>query len=404
MRTPIDGARCTIGPTDAASGARGRSAAVVVALAVALAGAGCAPVAVLPYVADRPPTVTLPIAQAGIEDARAGFAAVFAAQRRAAGAGAGGTGADTVSWLNGLGSAAAAPAREGADEAVRALERAFAARAAGTAVLIVPGLFGDCVGDQSLPFGDGVVRDPDRNLTQAYAQYRDLGLRTIRAVPLRGRASSAHNAGRLATEIRAETARAGVDRVVLVAYSKGVADTLQALTALERDGGVPKAVSALVSIAGVVMGTPIADSLEWLYGSISPHVDPLRCTPSDGHDLGSVTRRERIAWLAANPPPPRVRYYSVVAHAPGDAIAPPLRPFYRQLAAIDPRNDGQMLASDALLPGSVLLAEARADHWDVALPRDRHPNPLMRALASGRVYPREALLRALIKWVVSATP
>src|SRR5690606_17659502 len=64
MRTPIDGARCTIGPTDAASGARGRSAAVVVALAVALAGAGCAPVAVLPYVADRPPTVTLPIAQA----------------------------------------------------------------------------------------------------------------------------------------------------------------------------------------------------------------------------------------------------------------------------------------------------------------------------------------------------
>ena len=402
MTTPTDGAPRAIGPTDAASGACGRPAALVLALAVALAGAGCAPVAVLPYLADRPPTVTLPLAQAGIEDARARFAAVFAAELRAAGAG--GTGADPASWLNGLRSAAAAPARQGADEAVRALERAFAARASGTAVLVVPGLFGDCVGDQSLPFGDGVVRDPDRNLTQAYAQYGDLGLRAIRAVPLRGRASSAHNAGQLATEIRAETARAGVDRVVLVAYSKGVADTLQALTALERDGGVPQGVSALVSIAGVVMGTPIADSLEWLYGSISPHVDPLRCTPSDGHDLGSVTRRERIAWLAANPPPPRVRYYSVVAHAPGDAIAPPLRPFYRQLAAIDPHNDGQMLASDALLPGSVLLAEARADHWDVALPRDRHPNPLMRALASGRAYPREALLRALIKWVVAAVP
>jgi hypothetical protein len=44
------------------------------------------------------------------------------------------------------------------------------------------------------------------------------------------------------------------------------------------------------------------------------------------------------------------------------------------LSEWDERNDGQVLAVDAVLPGSTLLAEARADHWDVALPRDRHPS------------------------------
>jgi hypothetical protein len=46
----------------------------------------------------------------------------------------------------------------------------------------------------------------------------------------------------------------------------------------------------------------------------------------------------------------------------------------------------------------------RADHWDVALPRDRHPDAMMRALTSGRGYPREALFRATLKWVVTTAP
>jgi hypothetical protein len=85
-------------------------------------------------------------------------------------------------------------------------------------------------------------------------------------------------------------------------------------------------------------------------------------------------------------------------------MAPLLRVTARQLAAIDPRNDGQLLASDALLPGSTLLAELHADHWDVALPRDRHPNEMLRALTSGRGFPREALFRTTLKWVVGTAP
>jgi hypothetical protein len=63
---------------------------------------------------------------------------------------------------------------------------------------------------------------------------------------------------------------------------------------------------------------------------------------------------------------------------------------------IDPRNDGQVLADDALLPGSTLLAEPQADHWALALPFERHPQAWLRAMAAPP-YPREALFRALVK-------
>lgn len=53
------------------------------------------------------------------------------------------------------------------------------------------------------------------------------------------------------------------------------------------------------------------------------------------------------------------------------------------------------------LLGRVLESAAARD---VALPRARHPNPLVRSLGSGRGYPREALLRALLWWVIGAEP
>jgi hypothetical protein len=280
------------------------------------------------------------------------------------------------------------------------LDTAFTTRAPTTAVLIVPGLFGDCVGAQSVPFGDGVPRTTAADAAAPYRQYDDLGLREIRLLPVLGRASTAVNGRLLADAIRAEAARPDRDRLVLVGYSKGVPDLLEAIALLQREGGVPAKLEAIVSVAGAVMGTPLADRYLSAYETLSPHVTPFDCTPSQGGELASLTRRERIAQLAANPLPASVGYYVVVAHAPVDEMSLPLRITARWLAAIDPRNDGQLLASDAVLPGSTLLAEARVDHWDIALPRDRHPDARVRALTSGRGYPREALFRAVVRWAV----
>lgn len=362
------------------------------ALAAALSIAACAPTALLPYRSGDAPTVTLPLALAGVRDERVAFAALFDEELRAAGR----RGADEVArWLHGVaGSAAVSP------DAFTAMRAGFAARARSTSVLIVPGLFGDCLSAQSVPFGDGVLRKVETSPVESYRQYQDLGLLAVRMVPLPGRASSEANGQRLADLIRTEAVAPGVQRIVLVAYSKGLPDALHALAFLQREGEVLAKVAALVSVAGAVMGTPLADYLQDPYDALSPWFKPLDCTDAQGGDLASLTRRERVAWLSAHPPPASLAYYSIVAHAPPEQMASPLRATAAWLATVDPRNDGQLVASDTILPGSTLLAEARSDHWDVALPRNRDPNAWMRAMTSGRDFPREALFRATLVWVL----
>lgn len=371
---------------------RSALASLAALAALAFLGAGCAPVGLLAYRPDDPLLVSVPLAQAAVRDERAAFAALFQHELQAQDAAA-----DLRQWLHGV---QAVDAGAAAAAAQRLSQRAAPWRA-GTVVLVVPGLFGDCVDRQSVPFGDGRVRPREIERVQAYAGYADLGLRSIRSVDLPGRASTQVNGQRLADLIRAEAAQPGVERLVLVAYSKGVPDVQQALRLLQQQGGVPPALVALVSMAGAVAGTPLADQFEGLYERLAPHVDPLDCSPSQGHEVASISRRERVQWLAANPPVPGPAYYSVVAYAQRDEVAPPLRLPHDLLNRVDPRNDGQMIAADAILPGSTLLATARSDHWDLALPRDRHPDALMRGLSSGRHFPREALLRATLTWVLA---
>lgn len=375
---------------------------------VALACAGCAPLQ--PSAPGDPvsstlvalqreslvATVTLPVSMAGIADSRQAFAALFDETLRTRGAT---VGAHDDPWLHGVW-----PRTGDHTNQLGTLKGAFRERAASTSVLLVPGMFGDCVDTQSVPFGDGLTRPRDSSAVDAYRQYADLGLLGIRLILLPGRVSSTTNGTLVAQAIRNEAARAGVQRIVLIGYSKGTADAMEALAQLQAAGGIPTAVKAMVSVSGLVMGTPIADRFERWYEAVSPLVQPFDCSPSDGHELASVTRRERVAWLAANPLPIGLRYYSITAYAGREEIAPLLRPAFDRLSAFDARNDGQLLASDAILPRSALLAEARADHWDVALPRDRHPSAFMRSLGSGRVYPREALFRAAIQWVVGDSP
>lgn len=359
--------------------------------ALAMSGllAGCASTGLLSYRPDDPLTATLPLSLSGVRDERLPFAVLFGRELKAAS-----PQARIEDWLHGVTAADAADASW-----LRALDGRFAARAGHTSVLLVPGLFGDCVDDQSVPFGDGVPRPREEQREGAYAGYADLGLAGLRLVPLPGRMSSAHNGALLASAIRAEAARPGVDRIVLVAYSKGVPDALVALRELAPSGRLDLRLD-LVSVAGAVMGTPLADYFQPLYDAVSPRVEPFGCSASDGEELAALTRRERLRWMNEQRPVTGPGYHSVVAYAEGEEVGLLLQPSHALLRRMDPRNDGQVLAADAVLPGSALLAAARSDHWDLALPRDRHPNALMRGLSSGRAYPREALFRALIRWVV----
>jgi hypothetical protein len=382
-------------------------------LASSLAVAGCAPV---PRQAAAPEA---PAQQArllqlppGVHDERAAFAALMrrelqhGTQREVQpstqppaplpAAAAAGPGSELAAWLHEVPAAPTPPPAR-----LRSLDQAFSARCSATTVLLVPGLFGDCVGSQSVPFGDGLVRTREREAVESYAAYADLGLHGLRMVPLPGRGAVAANGALLAEVLQAEAARPGVRHLVLVGYSKGLPDALQALALLQAAGRLPAAVQALVSVAGVVQGTPLAEQFGSLYAALSPHWQPEGCSPSDGSELADLTREARLRWLAAHPLPPRVQRYSLLAWAEPWEMALPLRLTHALLRRHGVRNDGQLLAEDAILPGSTLLATARSDHWDIALPRDRHPSALARGIGSGRHYPREALLRATLRWVVA---
>ncbi|MDC8774372.1 hypothetical protein PRZ03_22640 [Paucibacter sp. hw8] len=366
------------------------------ALALTVLCTGCASWVAPPDVLSPHPIVNLPIAAAGVKDERQAFAALFEQEVQAY---PGPKPQALGAWLHGIDEQA--PKKpDDLDE----VNRRFAEQAPATAVLLVPGLFADCFEDQSVPFGDGLVRETGLNRSEAYRQYADLGLAGIRSVAVAGRESSEANALRVAEAIRQEAARPEVKRIVLLAYSKGVPDSLRALALLQSQQSLPAALTDLISVAGVVMGTRLADHFEGMFESLSTRIDPFGCSASDGREVSSLTQRESVAWLVAHPPPAELRYHSVVGFAQSTEIGISLRPFNAALKNIDPRNDGQLLSRDAILPGSSLLAEARADHWDIALPRERHPSSLMRASTSERGYPREALFRSLVKWVLAAEP
>ena len=76
----------------------------------------------------------------------------------------------------------------------------------------------------------------------------------------------------------------------------------------------------------------------------------------------------RSAWMAQNPLPPELRYYSLVTLPTPDRVSRIIEKSYLKLGAIDWRNDSQVIYSDQIIPGSTLLGFLNADHWAIAVP------------------------------------
>jgi hypothetical protein len=123
------------------------------------------------------------------------------------------------------------------------------------------------------------------------------------------------------------------------------------------------------------------------------------CPKSEGGEIESLTRRVQGAWLAQAVPLPDLAYYSLTAYAPREEIARGLVMFYDDLAKVDARNDGQVIAAEAILPNSQLIGQARSDHWNFVLPMARYPSKIVAGMASPIEYPRVPLLRAVVHYV-----
>jgi hypothetical protein len=317
------------------------------------------------------PPVRYPAVSAGIVDARGRFREIHCAINAEQGA----RFPDFRECAEALSMLGVEPAGSG--------KPVVSAVAANTTLVFIPGIFGECVRHLATPF------------SESYAALRAQGYQVI-VVPALGRASSEANAAIIDRTLRAR--ERPNDRLIVFGYSKGTSDFLEALDRFQNAEWISRT-RAFVSVAGVVSGTPVADEFEGAWDTLLAQIPLARCAPEDGGGVTSLTRRQRMAWLAAHSPPQSIKYFSIAAWPSTVAANPLFAGFRVRLAAFDSRNDGQMLIEDTVLPRAHLLGYANADHWAIALPFNRSDNAGALPFSIANAYPREVLLRAILSYV-----
>jgi hypothetical protein len=220
-------------------------------------------------------------------------------------------------------------------------------------ILIVSGAFSDCFPEIGKAYKLGT-----EHLIR-------LGYR-IDYVPVSGRSGSDMNASVIAKTV-ADMDMETSDRLLLIGYSKGTTDILHFLV---NYPGLSHKVTAVLSVAGAVNGSIIAERYVEIYHKWFENLSLGDCEPGDKGVLESLTRKKQFRWLAMHPLPQHVQYYSVATFTREENIQMVLRITYELIEPINPLNDGQLLIYDQLIPGSTLMAYVNVDHWTVAVPVD----------------------------------
>ena len=186
------------------------------------------------------------------------------------------------------------------------------------------------------------------------------------------------------------------NRLVLIGYSKGVPDILEAIVSFPE---ILPRIAAIVSVAGAIGGSPLAEDVRQSQLELLEHWPDAQCSAGDGGAIESLRPAVRSAWLEEHTLPESVPIYSLLTCPDPDRISSALRSSYRKLSRLDPRNDGMVLLEDQLIPGSTVIGCLNADHWAVAVPIKRsHPN-VGSLMVEHNDYPREALLEAVLRFV-----
>ena len=325
-----------------------------------------------PTVDDSDPLIMVPVSQTSTRDARGEFRNLFCRLLDARSAGDRET-ADCEQYLVRLSDEPEEPMFAVSLEPSRAT----------ITVIFIAGFASDCV-DQA---------------RQAKTQYKDYLARFgyhFETLRVSGTSSSQSNAQQIRDALD-QLPELGRNRnAVIIAHSKGVVDTLEALVTYPE---LQDRIAALISLAGAVGGSPLADLAPDAMLTIMQNTPGLQCEDGDAGALTSLSPQVRRNWLAENPLPEHVPLYSVVGLPAPDRISRGLKASYHLLSDIDPRNDGNLIYYDQVIPGSTLLGYVNADHWAISTDLGASPYALVRALADKSEFPREVLLEAALRFV-----
>jgi hypothetical protein len=332
----------------------------------------CTSSPLLPYSTDTPPLVLVPAASAGVQDQRGRFREIYCAVLQARGSEV----PDHRSCDDALTRLGTEPAGTGRPVALGASNRRLVAA-------LVPGIGYDCFAKWLEPPGS-VARHIGK---YGYEQ---------RSITVDALSGSARNARQIRDAVLAMDLGPGAPRLVLFGYSKGAPDVLEAVV---NHPEIRPRIAAVVSIAGAIGGSPLANDAQQYQADLLRHFPGAACDSGDGGAVASLRSDVRKSWLAQHPLAGEVPYYSIVSLPAPERMSSILRRSADKLSLIDGRNDSQMLFYDQIIPGSTLVGYINADHWAIVVPIARTHDTLGKILVTANDYPREALMEAALRFV-----
>ena len=344
----------------------------LVALVLLAALAGCTQQPLMSYSTESPLMVMAPAASAGISDGRARFREIWCA-------------------INGERGEQLPDYRECEEILVRLPgepEPTGAPVNLGVSVnpvsaMFVPGIGWSCLMDYVAPQFTSAVH------VFQYGYTFDL-------LAVDALSSSGYNAAMIRDALMALPVPAGDRRLVLIGYSKGTPDILEALVKYPQ---LTSRVAAVVSLAGAVGGSPLANNADADDVNMFRWIPGADCGAGDGGTVESLKTSVRREWLATNTLPESVRYYSLITFPAPDRVSKMLKSSYKDLSQIDQRNDSQILYYDQIIPGSTVLALLNADHVAVGVPLNRTHPTFSKLMATQNDFPREVMLEAVMRFV-----
>jgi dienelactone hydrolase len=325
-----------------------------------------------PYGADTPPLVLTTLTQAGGKDQRARFREIYCAVLDA-----------RVGELPDIRPCDEALTRVGTEPSASGKPVDLGRSKRGLVAALVPGVGFDCFARWLEPQGT-TARHVER-----------FGYRSV-LLQVDALSGTATNARQIRDALMAMPVTPGAPRIVLVGYSKGAPDVLEAVVTYPE---IRPRVAAVVSLAGAVGGSPLANDAEQYQAELLQYFPGSTCDAGDGGAVASLRPDVRKAWLASHALPSGLRYYSLVTYPQPERVSQLLQGSYRKLSMVDGRNDSQMIFYDQVIPGSTLVGYLNADHWAVVVPIARTHESVASLFVTHNDYPREAMLEALLRFV-----